>query len=128
MKLSQKQKLMLAIIIFMITGFVLYSTFSSDSSTGVVSVNNVVSETGEIIIEQDENQDIIDLANEFENISMNLGIFNSPLFLNLKELNTPLSPEDVGKPNPFSNISSGSVSRVITGPQTTTKPKTSSEL
>ena len=139
MKLSQKQKLILAIVIFALTGYVLYSTFKSDSPITTGDTGNTIPTDGVSIIdgltatEFNQNQDIIDLAKEFELVSVNIGVFNSPLFLNLKDINTELIPENSGRPNPFSPIgvdSSAVKTQVQTGtsPASSLGPKTVSEI
>lgn len=118
MKISQKQKLILAIVLFLITGFVLYRTFSPSSP-----VADVVSNAGEIILQPtNENQDIIDLANKFETVGINIDFFKSSLFLSLRDLTVPLYPEVFGRPNPFSPIGiegSKSISPITTTIATT---------
>lgn len=119
MHLSQKQKLMVAIGIFMISGFILYLTFGKSSSEpGAI---DVVASDG--TVNPSENQDIIDLANKFDQISVNIDLFSSTLFKNLKDLETPLSSEDSGRPNPFANIGTDVVSAVTASPVSTTTAK-----
>lgn len=119
MHLTQKQELILAIVIFMIAGYVLYSTFAKPGSSSVstVTVGGVATTT--------QNQDIIDLANKFDQISININLFSSPLFKNLRDLEMPLSPENPGRPNPFAAIGADSSSAVqATVPVSTTTKKT----
>src|SRR5574343_385508 len=104
MHLTQQQKLIVAIGIFALSGFILYSTFFKSSSPVVTST---IAEDGTIVVPS-ENQDIIDLANKFETISVNVELFSSTLFLNLRDLETPLYPEISGRPNPFSGLGNDS--------------------
>lgn len=105
MHLTEKQKLMLAIVIFMITGYVLYSTFFKSPATEV----SPVTVDGVIVAPVPENQDIIDLATKFDQMSVNIELFSSTLFKNLRDLEVPLSPETSGRPNPFASIGSDNV-------------------
>lgn len=107
MKLSQKQKLILAIVIFMITGFVLYNTFKQDSGDVGTTIGQLDT-GGSTATEFNQNQDVIDLAKEFELVSINIGVFNSPLFLKLRDIDTSLIPENSGRSNPFSPVGTDS--------------------
>lgn len=122
MKLTEKQKLMLAIVIFAISGYIIYSTFFKSESVsdvvGIISTDGSATST--------ENQDIIDLANKFNEISINIELFSAPLFKNLKDLEVPLSPEDSGRPNPFATIGNdtGALIQNTTPASTSTTKKT----
>ena len=123
MHLTEKQKLMLAIVIFMITGYVLYSTFFKSPPT---EVPPVMSADGVILAPVPENQDIIDLATKFDQMSVNIELFSSTLFKNLRDLEVPLSPENSGRPNPFASIGSDNVyiNQPVVVPVGTTTKKT----
>ena len=118
MHLTQKQKLMLAIGIFALSGFVLYNTFAGGGSSPVVA-EPTVDANGVVIAV--ENQDIVDLANKFDQISIDINLFSSNLFQNLRDLEVPLLPESSGRPNPFAPIGSdvGTVSTSVNTSSTT---------
>ncbi len=97
-KLTQTQKLILALVIFALTGYVIYSSFFSTPSAPSVSPD----ETGAAV--QAEGQDVIDLAAKLDSISIDPGIFTSTLFKSLKDFDVPISPELQGRPNPFEII------------------------
>ena len=118
MHLTQKQKLMLAIGIFALSGFVLYNTFAGGGSSPVVA-EPTVDANGVVIAV--ENQDIVDLANKFDQISIDINLFSSNLFQNLRDLEVPLLPESSGRSNPFAPIGSdvGTVSTSVNTSSTT---------
>lgn len=117
MKLTEKQKLIIAVIAFLISGYIIYSSFFK-SGAQVPQNASVVGEGGVVTV--DQNQDIIDLANKFNEISINIDLFSSPFFKTLKDLEVPLSPEDAGRPNPFLNIGTDSSSSIVNTPQSST--------
>src|ERR1035437_4054823 len=100
MKLSQTQKLILALIIFAIAGFIIYSSFFSGSSTGGAIVSGGEATTTMSV----EGQDVVNMVSEINTISINPGLFSSPLFLGLTDFSVSLSPEPQGRPNPFADI------------------------
>ena len=99
MKFSQTQKLIFAIIILAVSGFIIYRTFFGSSQTGA----GFSSDTATTTISADS-QDIIDMANRINTISIDPGLFSSPLFLNLIDFDVPTTPEVRGRPNPFASI------------------------
>jgi hypothetical protein len=44
------------------------------------------------------------LANQLQPISFNTGIFSDPRFMALADLTTPITPETVGRPDPFAPV------------------------
>ena len=106
---SAKQKIFVGLIVFLILGFLGYSLFSKGSSTELDSTTS--SETGV------PGQDILTLVEKLKNISISQTIFSSPLFNNLIDFSNPISPEPVGRANPFSPIGSDASSINLTGPR-----------
>ena len=103
MKFSQTQKLIFAITIFAIAGFVIYKSFFGGSSAHVTAQNgNATTTIGA------EGQDIINMVSKINTISINPELFSSPLFLGLTDFGVSLSPEAQGRPNPFADIGSDS--------------------
>jgi hypothetical protein len=98
MKFSQTQKLIFALVIFAIAGFIIYSSFFSGSGLGgVVSSDDTATTT-------DTGQDIVNMASEMDNISINSQLFSLPIFVNLVDFDVPPSPVAQGRPNPFAPI------------------------
>jgi hypothetical protein len=96
MKFSQTQKLILALVIFAIAGFIIFRSFSGsdvagDSAAGVIDSSS---------------QNIMDMVSKINTISINSSLFSSPLFLNLVDLTVAPTPEPQGRPNPFAPIGS----------------------
>jgi hypothetical protein len=100
MKFSQTQKLIFALVILAISGFIIYNTFFATSPIGVGSF---VDSTATTTIGS-EGQDIIDMANKIKTVSIDSGLFSSPLFTSLVDFDVPSTPEPQGRPNPFANI------------------------
>ena len=120
MKITQTQKVIFIIAMFSVTGFILYKSFFSSNNSSV-NVNNVVAADGQLSTTTDssESQDIIDLANRIDSISIDSALFNSSLFKNLKDFDLPLLPESQGRPNPFATIGNDAGFQNIS---TTSKP------
>jgi hypothetical protein len=98
---------MIAIAIFAITGFVIYSSFFGPSSS-----STTVSSTATTTIST-EGQDIIYTASKIDTVSIDSTIFSSPLFTNLIDFDTSPSPEAQGRPNPFADIGNDSNAQVF---------------
>lgn len=108
MKISQNQKIMFAVAMFALTGFIIYKSFFV-SSGSVVKTPASPMTTGSVSTlpgggDNAEGQDILDLANKLSAMSIDSQLFSSPLFKNLKDFDTPLLPEPQGRPNPFAQI------------------------
>jgi len=110
--MTQQQKLILAILLFAATGYVVYSNFFASGNSGS-SASTMATTT--------EGQDIIDLSNELNSISINPALFSSPLFESLKDSDIPVSPEIQGRPNPFEIIGVDNEGQNTVSISTTTK-------
>lgn len=98
MSLSQTQKAIIAIIMFSLSGFIVYNSF----------FKSTISLYEDTFSEEDSgSQDIINLAEEFQNISINASVFSSPLFRSLKSAESSVSQEIQGRENPFASIGQG---------------------
>ncbi|MFA7216417.1 MAG: hypothetical protein WC095_00305 [Candidatus Paceibacterota bacterium] len=98
MSLSQTQKAIIAIIMFGLSGFIVYNSFFKSA---LIISDNSFSE------EDSDSQDIIDLAEEFQDITINASVFSSPLFRSLKNADSSVSQEIQGRDNPFASIGKG---------------------
>jgi hypothetical protein len=100
MKLSQTQKLILALVLFGISGFVIYSSFFAPAAvTDNMSDSGTASSTASA-----ENQSVINMVSEINAVSIDPQVFSSPLFTNLNDFDVPPTPEPQGRPNPFADI------------------------
>ena len=111
MKFSQTQKLIFALVIFVIAGFIIYKSFFGTSLPDIGAVLN--SDNTATTTIGAEGQDIIDMANKINTVSIDSGLFSSPLFLNLVDFDVPPTPEPQGRPNPFANIGNDTGSGVF---------------
>lgn len=118
MRLSQRQKLIIAILTFCLTGYVLYSTFSTKAPTISESVPLTDSAMPSITVTDSlQDQDILGVARIFDSITPDTSLFASVVFQSLTDSNAVVSQESIGRPNPFSEIG---VDRIVS----TTTPKT----
>ncbi len=105
MRLSQRQKLIIAILTFCLTGYVLYSTFSTKAPTIPESVpltdSNIPSMT---VTDSLQDQDILGVARLFDSITPNTALFSAAEFQSLTDSNAVVSQESIGRPNPFAEI------------------------
>lgn len=148
MKITQTQKVIIAIIMFSASGYVIYSNFFASKNTPVVAnpltqdsststsfpIASVTDESafsggvgvtvGTTTSDITAGSDIIDLATKLSNISIDSALFNSPLFKNLKDFDIPLSPEIQGRPNPFASIGYDSSQIIGTTSQNTIRSTT----
>lgn len=86
----QIQKIILSVLIISGILYVAYSTFTTAPI--------IVEEGG---ISDAVGQDIIDLADKLENVSINKEIFTSSLFESLVDTSAVINNEEVGRVNPF---------------------------
>jgi hypothetical protein len=80
----------------------------------------VVTGTGESVNGEIVGQDILTLVEKLKAISIDQSIFSSTLFSSLKDSETTLVSESVGRTNPFASIGS-SFAPVSAGPTTIKK-------
>lgn len=94
------QKWILTALILSALGYVVYSTVFSQPEI-------VYGEDGVPLITEVVGRDIIMIADKLDSININKNVFSSPLFTELKDISTPLTPETQGRPNPFVKIGGG---------------------
>ncbi len=88
------QKLVLTVLILLALGYVVYSTLFVENEV-------VIGEDGVPLVTEVVGRDILMMADKLDSININRNVFSSPLFAELKDISTQLSPEEQGKPNPF---------------------------
>ncbi len=104
------QKTIISLIIILGLGFFLYYSYSS--SPTLVSVSASIA-----------GEDILNLADKLNSISIDKSIFTSNSFLSLKDFAAALYPENQGRPNPFASIGTDSGSTNSTKTQTSSGGK-----
>jgi hypothetical protein len=117
MKFSQNQKLIFALVLFAVAGFIVYQSFFSANTTNTAGTATSGMATTTI---DSGSQDIINMASQIDTISIDSNLFSSPLFLSLIDFDAPLTPEPQGRPNPFANIGNDTGSATVTA---TSSPK-----
>jgi hypothetical protein len=116
MKFSQTQKLILALVILAIAGFIIYKSFFDGSSGGAMMSGGEATTTMGI-----EGNDIVNMVSEINTININPGLFSSPLFSGLVDFSVSLLPEPQGRSNPFADIGNDSGSVATSSAKATTK-------
>lgn len=108
---TTSQKVLVAIVILAVLALLGYFLFSGTSDT--VAPADL---SGQEVL----GGDILVLASQVENISIDQSVFSSPIFLSLVDYEIPLSPELQGRANPFAAI--GAENAVISAnPKANTK-------
>ena len=87
------QKIILSIIILAGLGLVFYNTFLGQTETPV--------STEGVEVPQSVGQDILVLFDKLNNVNVDKSIFASSLFQSLVDTSSEISPETVGRDNPF---------------------------
>jgi hypothetical protein len=118
MKLSQTQKLMLAILIFAITGYVIYTSFFGGNNSFFASPDMV----SEDATANETIQAITNLSNDVGNMSIDTQFFASPVFTSLVDFNFQKQLDQQGRMNPFADIGNDGVTAVV-ATSTLTKKK-----
>ncbi len=90
------QKIIVSLAIFLLLGYVVYSTLNVDVS-GTVSLDGQT-------IEAPVGQDILILSDKLESVNINKEIFSSEVFKSLVDISVEVSPETQGRVNPFAQI------------------------
>jgi len=122
MKFSQTQKLIFALVLLAVAGFVIYKFVLNGSSPSVASTGGVaVVNTADISV---EGQNIVDMASKISSISIDSNFFTSPLFMGLVNFDVSPAQEAQGRPNPFADIGSDVGAQTIANASSsaTTKP------
>ena len=98
MKLSKNTKIIIAVVMLLFSGYIIYSTFFSSPTVQTLpnpSPDNTAIKDG---------QDIVELSTKLSTASIDTSIFSSALFISLKDFSLPLPTEIKGRPNPFASI------------------------
>jgi len=113
MILSSTQKIFIVLALVFLLGFVAYGAIS----TG----NTKVDTTSPVTTSSSVNgSDILALVEKFDKVSIDKTLFQSSLFMSLKDNSTPLTPESQGRPNPFAPIGFDNFSTASTPNPTST--------
>lgn len=92
---TTSQKVLVAVVILVVLALFGYFAFS-----GPVETVAPADLSGQEVL----GGDILILASQIENISIDQSVFNSPIFLSLVDYEIPLSAELQGRVNPFAAI------------------------
>ena len=85
-------------VVALISGVVIFNAMSSTpSDQEIVTEGDMTASVDEVLF--------ITLASQIETISFDESFFSDPRFMSLVDIRTPIVPEDVGRRDPFANIS-----------------------
>jgi hypothetical protein len=116
MKVSPKtQTIFVAGVVLLFLAFLGYKLFVQQPS---VDTSTTLTDTGL------PGQDILTLVQKLNAVSINQGIFQNPMFSNLRDFSQTIFPEAQGRVNPFATIGSDSNSSASTQKQTQTQTQT----
>lgn len=91
----KKHAVTIIVIVLVVVGFIIYGAFFvDDESDGI---------TSEVVV-ADPNADLLGILSTLKSLSLDDGIFASPIFNNLIDFSKELSVEPVGRSNPFAPI------------------------
>jgi hypothetical protein len=96
MKLFQKYKNTITIIVIIGAGFFVYTTFFKSENSGGALVAENVNPTQTAV-----EQELLSLLLELRSIQLDISLFGDPEFQSLSDFSQELVPEPVGRPNPF---------------------------
>src|SRR5574343_544011 len=97
---SNTQKILIGLVVFLVLGFLGYKLFMSEPVIPENVDGTVVSDT------TSAGQDILDLVDKLNNISIDQDFFSSALFSRLTDFSQIIFPEVRGRVNPFAPIGS----------------------
>ncbi|HEY4516780.1 MAG TPA: hypothetical protein VJG64_02440 [Candidatus Paceibacterota bacterium] len=114
-----RHKIVAVVIVILVAGVAWYmlSGTSSDDSV-LTSETETVAPAGA--------QDLLDSLLALRSVSLDGTIFTNPAFQILRDLTTPITPEPVGRPNPFAPLgfdASVNASSAVGGASTTKSTK-----
>jgi hypothetical protein len=85
-------------VVALISGVVMFNALSSTpSDQDIITEGDMTASVDEVLF--------ITLASQIETISFDASFFRDPRFMSLVDIRTPIVPEDVGRRDPFANIS-----------------------
>lgn len=99
MQLSNTKKIIIAVVLIGVLGFLIYTFFIKDSD--IISADLINPPEDEIV-----GQDILKLVEKFKSVSIDQSLFSGVLFSNLKDFSATVSPDPQGRPDPFGSIES----------------------
>ncbi len=95
-----RQHKVLSIITFVVLvggGWYLLSNSSPSSTPDLIATGPSTSSS--------DNQQLVTTLNELRAVKLDNSIFSNPAFQSLQDFTTPITPEPVGRPNPFAPLS-----------------------
>jgi hypothetical protein len=95
MQILQNKKIIILFIICCVGVFGYFTFFNSPTSDEKTGGSN-----------QLVGQDILDLVQSLQRVSIDPSLFSGPFFKNLKDFTTPVIPEEQGRTNPFGSLQS----------------------
>lgn len=99
---TNTKKILIALVLIFVLGFAVYFFFFRNA-TPVVTFD----EFGNPIQAQIVGQDLIDLLNEVQSITLDTKLFRAQTFLNLTDFGIELVDQPRGRSNPFETIPGG---------------------
>lgn len=103
---SNTKKIVIALVLIAVVGFALYIFFFRK-----VEVAVVLDEFGNPVQAQVVGQDLIDLLEELQAVSLDDSLFSTAAYRGLIDSSVVLSPQPQGRSNPFAPISGSSPSK-----------------
>jgi len=100
-ELLQKYKKIFIALLVAVLVFIGFQFFAGNSSPDGLTSQPVAG------IVPEEGGDLISLLLELKSIKLDTSILQNPVFLTLQDFSIELSPEPVGRPNPFAPIGVG---------------------
>jgi hypothetical protein len=99
--LSKTKKIVYGLILFVLAIALYFTYFSSPSSSSKVIVDSGTSGDGSSTL---VGQDILDLVDSLQRVSIDQSVFVNPLFQNLKDFTVTVQREPIGRSNPFAPL------------------------
>ena len=120
MESFKKYKKILTGVAIVIVLFVVYSMFKGDPAPDAL----LTAETPSGLPPEEE--DLVSLLLELQSIDLNSDIFSDAVFVTLQDFSVKLTPQPIGRRNPFAPIGVGAEPRTTTA--ATASPQTAEDI
>jgi len=99
---SNTKKIAITASVLLLLAGAIYFFFFNSGGTSTVQFDEFGNPTGAQVV----GQDLIDISNQLEKVSLDANLFANQAFINLIDFSIVLRDEPVGKKNPFQAVNS----------------------
>ncbi len=103
MNILRENKIIIALIVLVVAGIIIYSISSTDANNNLLSANSASTANNV------DDRELLKLLTDMQTIRLDGRIFESTAYLSLQDFSRSIVPEPVGREDPFAPLEDTSV-------------------